>query len=328
METVTAPACCKQEDARDCYFVFGIAIAEGMGLMPHPFLMGLANGASTTFLAPIGHQALRRLRTHRRAADRGHLHRGDDRAAPGLAVRAAAGAVRPLFDWWGRDVWIKVEPLEGCNSARTNGSVSDSLSDSRAPIGAPVPISPSAQAACPRTSGSGSESDDSSTCTASGEPQFPNATATFRKNPARPERRSADPRENASQPASSSDMSSMSDGESVPGCQPSDGNLSTPGGGSPGPRAANEASEDDGENFRGYGHTSWVLEHPYVDAPAISWSLRWNMESGTWATVLSAVPHAPRLDAENLPQAGQGAETPRRHKPLGRNNFRKYAWSR
>lgn len=35
----------------------GIAIAEGLGLMPHPFLMGIAIGASTTFLTPIGHQA-------------------------------------------------------------------------------------------------------------------------------------------------------------------------------------------------------------------------------------------------------------------------------
>jgi di/tricarboxylate transporter len=35
----------------------GIAIAEGLGLQPHPFLMGIAIGASTTFLTPIGHQA-------------------------------------------------------------------------------------------------------------------------------------------------------------------------------------------------------------------------------------------------------------------------------
>jgi di/tricarboxylate transporter len=35
----------------------GIAIAVGMGLQPYPFLMGIAIGASTTFLTPIGHQA-------------------------------------------------------------------------------------------------------------------------------------------------------------------------------------------------------------------------------------------------------------------------------
>lgn len=35
----------------------GIAIAVGMGYEPYPFLMGIAIGASTTFLTPIGHQA-------------------------------------------------------------------------------------------------------------------------------------------------------------------------------------------------------------------------------------------------------------------------------
>jgi di/tricarboxylate transporter len=35
----------------------GVAIAIGLGLEPHPFLMAIAIGASTTFLTPIGHQA-------------------------------------------------------------------------------------------------------------------------------------------------------------------------------------------------------------------------------------------------------------------------------
>jgi di/tricarboxylate transporter len=35
----------------------GIAIAQGMGLQPHPFLMAIAIGASTTFLTPVGHQS-------------------------------------------------------------------------------------------------------------------------------------------------------------------------------------------------------------------------------------------------------------------------------
>jgi di/tricarboxylate transporter len=35
----------------------GIAIAVGMGFEPYPFLMGIAIGASTTFLTPIGHQS-------------------------------------------------------------------------------------------------------------------------------------------------------------------------------------------------------------------------------------------------------------------------------
>ncbi len=35
----------------------GVAIAVGMGFEPYPFLMGIAIGASTTFLTPIGHQS-------------------------------------------------------------------------------------------------------------------------------------------------------------------------------------------------------------------------------------------------------------------------------
>jgi di/tricarboxylate transporter len=35
----------------------GISVAAGLGLEPHPFLMGIAIGASSTFLTPIGHQA-------------------------------------------------------------------------------------------------------------------------------------------------------------------------------------------------------------------------------------------------------------------------------
>jgi di/tricarboxylate transporter len=35
----------------------GVAIAVGMGVDPHPFMMAIAIGASTTFLTPIGHQA-------------------------------------------------------------------------------------------------------------------------------------------------------------------------------------------------------------------------------------------------------------------------------
>jgi di/tricarboxylate transporter len=35
----------------------GVAIAVGMAVDPHPFMMAIAIGASTTFLTPIGHQA-------------------------------------------------------------------------------------------------------------------------------------------------------------------------------------------------------------------------------------------------------------------------------
>jgi hypothetical protein len=88
-------------------------------------------------------------------------------------------------------------------------------------------------------------------------PQLPSATATLRKKPARPARLNGEPRENASQPDSSMDMRSISDGDAVPGCHPSDGNGSTPAGGSPGPREANAGSGDGFENFRGNGQTSW-----------------------------------------------------------------------
>ena len=35
----------------------GISAAQGMDIMPHAFLMGIAIAASTTFITPIGHQA-------------------------------------------------------------------------------------------------------------------------------------------------------------------------------------------------------------------------------------------------------------------------------
>jgi hypothetical protein len=86
------------------------------------------------------------------------------------------------------------------------------------PAAAP-PTRPSAHAACPRTSGSGSPSALDSTGSAPGDPQFPSATQTFRANPALPARRIAEPRLNASQASGSSAISrsATSDGASVPG---------------------------------------------------------------------------------------------------------------
>jgi hypothetical protein len=52
------------------------------------------------------------------------------------------------------------------------------------------------------------------------------------------------------------DMRSTSEGGRVPGCQPSDGNRSTPIGDSPGPRSANAGSDEGAENLRLKGHTS------------------------------------------------------------------------
>lgn len=196
---------------------------------------------------------------------------------------------RTIFDWWVLDVLISVEPIEGrkranqktaivtlrsapdapryftfdrsrSSAASTSATTDDSRSvaneASSAATAPDEPISPNAQAACPRTNGSGSESAATNTGAASEEPQLPSATATLRRKPARPARLNGEPRENASHPASSMDMRSTSDGDRVPGCQPSDGSLSTPNGGSPGPLEANAGSDVGFENFRGNGHTS------------------------------------------------------------------------
>lgn len=103
---------------------------------------------------------------------------------------------------------------------------------------------------------------DASTGTASGDPQLPSPTHTLRANPARPARRIADPLENESQAASSSAVSSssMSDGDSVPGCEDEEpGSGCTPNGGSPGPRKAYAGSALGFEKVRVNGHTSWEM---------------------------------------------------------------------
>src|SRR5690606_31603189 len=146
------------------------------------------------------------------------------------------------------------------NAASISSITASSVSAASASVSAATaeadPIRPSAHAACARTRGSGSDSPDVSAGTAASSPQLPRATATLRRNPARPARRSADPREKASQPASSMDMRSIKEGVAVPGCHPSDGKRSTPGGGSPGPRAANAGSAVAGANRRFQGQTS------------------------------------------------------------------------
>lgn len=99
------------------------------------------------------------------------------------------------------------------------GNTTDNLDDN-ATLASAVPTRPSAQAAGARTSGSGSESAASSTGMASGEPQLPSATQTLRTNSARPDRRTADPREKECQVDSSKAVASnsTSSGKSVPGC--------------------------------------------------------------------------------------------------------------
>jgi hypothetical protein len=150
------------------------------------------------------------------------------------------------------------------NSSSTHASVSTDACADNADLASADPTLPSAQAACARTNGAGSDRARESTGTASGEPQLPSPTHTLRANPARPERRSAEPRENASHAASSSAVSSnaMSDGEAVPGCERDAPRSScTPNGGSPGARAANAGSDVACENRRVKGHTSWELSH-------------------------------------------------------------------
>jgi hypothetical protein len=203
-----------------------------------------------------------------------------------------------LLDYWVYDVQVIVEPVPGKlrantksaavvlrtapndpkffaldrqaaiaadNSSSTAASVSTDAAVDSADLASAEPTLPSAQAACARTNGSGSDNARASTATASGEPQLPSPTQTLRANPALPERRIAEPRENESHAASSSAVSSSatSEGERVPGCDlDAPASSCTPNGASPGPRDANAGSEDGRENLRVYGQTSWQISQP------------------------------------------------------------------
>jgi hypothetical protein len=151
-------------------------------------------------------------------------------------------------------------PSAAASSELTDSSDSTDALDDMAALASAVPTRPSAQTACPRTSGSGSASPAVSTGTASGDAQLPSPTHTLRAHPARPARRNADPLENESHAASSSAVSSsaMSDGEAVPACDlDAPGASCTPNGGSPGARAANPGSGAGFEKRLVNGHTSW-----------------------------------------------------------------------
>lgn len=158
------------------------------------------------------------------------------------------------------------EESERSISSSTRECDSTSARSSRASEASSELTRPRAHAACSRTSGSGSESAETSEGTASGEPQLPSATQTLRAKPERPARRIAEPREKESHACSSSAVSkrSTSEGEAVPGCQigGTDGSGSTPAGGSPGPLAAYAGSEDGEENLRLNGQTSWQMSQP------------------------------------------------------------------
>jgi hypothetical protein len=154
-------------------------------------------------------------------------------------------------------------PSAAASSDLTDSSDSTDALDDMAALASAEPTRPSAQAACARTDGSGSESAEVSTGTAVGDPQLPSPTQTLRAKPARPARRIAEPLDNASQAASSSAVSSnsTSEGASVPGCD-DPGPGCTPNGDSPGARDAYAGSAAGFENLRVYGHTSWQMSHP------------------------------------------------------------------
>jgi hypothetical protein len=109
------------------------------------------------------------------------------------------------------------------SSALTHASSSEEAAPDNTSLAAAPPTRPSAHAACPRTSGSGSASarieGDRLRAILYRCPQLPSATQTFRANPALPARRIAEPRLKASQASGSSAISrsATSDGASVPG---------------------------------------------------------------------------------------------------------------
>jgi hypothetical protein len=216
-----------------------------------------------------------------------HETRNVAQAWPNLSVEKR----KALLDYWVSDVLIVVDPIPGMkrankkwaevvlrttpepvafqlgdqilsadrNSPMTDSSDSTESREESSTEASGDPIRPSAQAACDRTTGSGSDRAEANVGTASAEPQLPSATQTLRANPARPTRRMADPLENESQEASSSAVSSSSinDGDSVPGCEDEEpGSGCTPKGGSPGGREAYAGSVEGFEKVRVNGHTS------------------------------------------------------------------------
>ena len=130
------------------------------------------------------------------------------------------------------------------STARRRAKPADTDVMSSSEISDPEAICPSAQAACPRTSGSESSSADSNDGIASGDPQLPSATATLRSNPRRFARLTGEPLNRAENSSCESDIISVS------------GTPCTPG------RAMNPGSVVGVENLRENGHTSWQMSHP------------------------------------------------------------------
>src|SRR5690625_2420702 len=154
-------------------------------------------------------------------------------ATQGIVARTATGHLRQLLQTKTYTTLDGQAARAARSSSSTDLSDSTARRDDNAALASADPTLPSAQAACERTNGSGSESAAESTGTASGDPQLPSPTQTLRAKPARPDRRIGDPLENESQAASSSATSnnSIKSGEAVPGCEvEAPGSDSTPNG--------------------------------------------------------------------------------------------------
>jgi hypothetical protein len=203
------------------------------------------------------------------------IHESRDLAA--TWERVGADERRVLLDYWVLSVAIVVEPIPGkkrankktavvnlrsapevplyftfaepalrasSSSSRTQGSSSTSSRPASACVAPAETILPSAQAECPRTSGSSSHSACANTGTASGDAQLPKATATFRKKPRRLARLTGEPLKRRANSSCDIDISSTSDASCTPGL------------------GRNAGSDDGTENLRGNGHTSWQMSQP------------------------------------------------------------------
>ena len=186
---------------------------------------------------------------------------------------------RVLLDWWVLDVLIVVEPIPGMKRANNKTAIVTLRTAPDAPRYFPVGrqlssssddlisemthsssstasrarsastdrssgIRPKAHAAWPRTRGSSSDSAATNAGTASGDPQFPNATATFRRNPRRLARLTGEPLNLAENSSCESDISSTSGAPCTPG------------------RGMNAGSLVSVENLRENGQTSWQMSQP------------------------------------------------------------------
>jgi hypothetical protein len=147
------------------------------------------------------------------------------RAAGLSAGREGAGAVGSGRAVAGGQAIIE-PPSAAASSALTASSDSTDALDTNAARASADLTRLSAQAACARTKGSGSDNARASTGTAFRRPIAEADADVARAKPARLARRIAEPLENASQAASSSATSirSISDGGSVPGKEAAGGN--------------------------------------------------------------------------------------------------------